>query len=128
MSKVIYEVTLSPDGKHSISVKSDDPLSLKDALPLAKKIQDKLLRVGRPEAHSPAPKIQPSSQPQEPQQPEAPLCGNHGTPMVWMTGKHGTFPSCHKRNPDGSWCSYRPGPRKPAQGSLNATSLLTSWQ
>ena len=62
MSKVTYEVTLSPDGKHFVSVKSDDPLSLKGALPLAKEIQEKLLEVAQAETPSPAPKNQPSSQ------------------------------------------------------------------
>src|SRR5215210_3569101 len=100
MSKVIYEVTLSPNGQHSVTVKSDDPFSLKDALPLAKKIQEKLLEV----TPSPAPKAQPVSQPQQLQQEEAPICGVHSAPMVSMSGKNGSFWSCHKRNPDGSWC------------------------
>src|SRR3954468_7600188 len=68
MGKVIYEVKLSQDGRHSVSVKSDDPLSLKDALPLAKKIQEHLLGV------TAAPGKQPSVQAQDPQAPEAQLC------------------------------------------------------
>ncbi len=106
MSKVIYEVTLSPDGKHCVSVKSDDATLLKDALPLAKKIQERLL--GVPE--SPAPVTQTSTQPQDLQQAQAPLCGVHSTPMVSVQGKHGAFWSCHKRNEDDSWCSYKPSP------------------
>ena len=99
MSKVVYEVILSPDGKHCVSIKSDDPLSLKDALPLAKKIQQRLLEV----EPSPAPKAQAVPQLQ------TPTCGVHSTPMVLMHGKTGSFWSCHRTNANGSWCSYRPG-------------------
>ena len=102
MGKVIYEVKLSPDGRHSVSVKSDDPLSLKDALPLAKKIQEHLLGV------TAAPGKQPSVQAQDPEAPEAQLCGVHSTPMTQVQGKHGPFWSCHQRNLDGSWCNFRP--------------------
>ncbi len=124
MSKVIYEVTLSPDNKYSVSVKSDDPLLLKDALPLAKKIQDKLLQVSdasTPVSHT-------TTQPQDLQQDQAPLCGVHSTPMVRMTGKTSSFWSCHKRNEDGNWCSYKPRPQRAAPGSINAAPLMaSSW-
>src|SRR6266487_1863194 len=106
MSKVVYEVTLSPDGKYSVSVKSDDPLSLKDALPLAKKIQEWVSGVDQPKA--PAPETQPTAPQSALQQPQAPLCGVHSTPMTQVQGKHGPFWSCHQRHPDGSWCTYRP--------------------
>lgn len=36
-----------------------------------------------------------------------PECEVHRFPMVWVD-KNGGFWSCHKKNPDGSWCSYRP--------------------
>jgi hypothetical protein len=104
MSKVIYEVTLSHDGKHRVSVKSDDAVLLEDALPLAKKIQQRLLEVD----HSSTPKMEPSSQPEQSQQDQAPLCGVHSVPMALMNGKRGSFWSCHKMNEDGSWCNYRP--------------------
>jgi hypothetical protein len=38
---------------------------------------------------------------------DPPICGVHDAPMDWVD-KHGGFWSCHKRNPDGSWCSFRP--------------------
>jgi hypothetical protein len=119
MSKVIYEVTLSPDGKHSVSVKSDDPFSLKDALPLAKKIQEKLLEVNS----SPTPKAQPVSQPQQSQQNETPICGVHSAPMVSMPSKTGSFWSCHKKNTDGSWCSYKPKPQGSNQDSARYLAI-----
>jgi hypothetical protein len=118
MSKLLYEITLSsPDNKFAVSIKSEDATLINDALPLAKKIQDKLLQV----VHSPAPlaAIPASTPPQDPLQP--PKCGVHTTPMVRMTGKTGSFWSCHKRNDDGSWCSYRPKPRRPDDGSVGAS-------
>ena len=42
MSQVKYQVTLSADGKHSVSILSDDPASLSEALPFARKIQRRL--------------------------------------------------------------------------------------
>jgi hypothetical protein len=35
-----------------------------------------------------------------------PVCPIHHAPVVWVD-RNGGFWSCHKRNPDGSWCSYR---------------------
>lgn len=39
---------------------------------------------------------------------EAPICQVHEVPMVRMNGRKGPFWSCHERNADGSFCSYRP--------------------
>src|SRR5215207_7071299 len=107
MGKVIYGMILSHDGKHSVSVKSDDPRALQEALPLAKQLQAGLPRSD--ESPCPTPPI---SQPR-PQQPDlhrmqAPLCGVHSTPMTEVQGKHGPFWSCHQRTLDGTWCTYRP--------------------
>jgi hypothetical protein len=33
---------------------------------------------------------------------------HHNKPMVWVEGKNGPFWSCHTKNPDGTWCNYRP--------------------
>src|SRR4051794_763512 len=106
MSKVIYEVTLSPDDNHSVSVKSDDPLSLKDALPLAKQIQEWVSGADRAKVSPPAQR--PSAQPHDLEQPQGPLCGIHSIPMAKVQGSRGPFWSCHQRAEDGSWCSYRP--------------------
>src|SRR5215216_5423047 len=107
MPKIIYELSLSHDGKHSVSVKSDDPYALKEALPLAKQLQAGLSEVDESPSLTP-----PISQPRAPQpdlqQPQAPLCGVHSTPMTQFQGKHGPFWSCHQRTLDGSWCTYRP--------------------
>lgn len=43
-----------------------------------------------------------------------PICGVHRVPMVWRegdnknTGRHYAFWACPERNPDGSFCKYRP--------------------
>src|SRR5438067_673062 len=107
MAKVIYEVTLSHDGKQSVSVKSDDPLALQEALPLAKQLQARLSEIAQ--STSPTPPI---SQPPTPQpdleQLQAPLCGVHAVPMTQVQGRHGPFWSCHQRTLDGSWCTYCP--------------------
>ena len=39
---------------------------------------------------------------------EIPICAMHNVPMVWQKGRKGFFWSCHERNADGSFCSYRP--------------------
>jgi hypothetical protein len=107
MSKVIYEVTFSDTNTHSVCVKSDDPLALQDALPLAKQLQAELSQEsGHPESGTPAPKQSPL--PSIDVQSQAPQCGIHSTAMTQVQGKHGLFWSCHQKNFDGSWCSYRP--------------------
>jgi hypothetical protein len=39
---------------------------------------------------------------------EAPICEVHKLPMTLMHGRRGDFWSCHEKNADGSWCSYKP--------------------
>jgi hypothetical protein len=53
--------------------------------------------------------IEPPAQPAE-----APLCGIHQTPMTWQKGRRGPFWSCHKKNEDGGWCTFRPRERTSA--------------
>ena len=126
MPKVIYELILSHDGKHSVSVKSDDPLALKEALPLAKQLQAGLPEVD--ESPSPTPPISPPRAEQaDLPQVQVPVCGVHATPMTQVQGKHGPFWSCHQRTLDGSWCRYRPAregsgltEQRAMQGSVGA--------
>lgn len=40
-----------------------------------------------------------------------PECAVHKVPMAKVSGKHGPFWSCHQRNADGSFCSYKPNGR-----------------
>ena len=107
MSQLIYEITLFYDGKYSICVKSDDLLSLKDALPLAKKVQQELAQGSETQAAAPSVPQQ-APLPSVESQSQAPLCGIHATLMTQVQGKRGLFWSCHQRNLDGSWCTYRP--------------------
>jgi hypothetical protein len=39
---------------------------------------------------------------------EPPVCAIHMVPMVLMHGRRGDFWSCHEKNSDGSWCTYKP--------------------
>jgi len=38
----------------------------------------------------------------------APMCAIHHVPMKLVDGKRGPFYSCHERDSEGNWCSYRP--------------------
>ena len=109
-----YQVNLSVDGKHSVSVQSDDPAAVTEGLLWAKKTWGQLLKLpGKPfqtlandvadrDAESPR-----SSDNGD----EAPICAVHDLPMVKVQGKRGEFWSCHQRNEDGGWCDYRPDRR-----------------
>lgn len=39
----------------------------------------------------------------------APICELHKVSMVQRQGTYGKFWACPVKNPDGSWCKYRPG-------------------
>lgn len=39
--------------------------------------------------------------------PNAPYCKDHQLPMVWRSGKYGSFWSCPHRGEDGSYCKYK---------------------
>jgi hypothetical protein len=96
MAQVKYQISLAVDGNHSVSVSGDDKEALKEGLSWAKRVLDKLV----------AAKASPSQSEQQPQQ--VAICAHHHSPMKWMVTGKGSFWSCHRRNPDGSWCSYRP--------------------
>jgi hypothetical protein len=103
-------VNLSVDGKHSVSVQSDDPAAVTEALLWAKKTWGQLVRLpGKgiqsipSEGREPHDEAVSSSDDEEP-----PLCAVHNLPMVHVQGKKGAFWSCHQKNADGSWCTYRP--------------------
>ena len=106
MPKVVYEVTLLPADQHSVSIKSDDPLSLKDALPLAKKIQQRLSELEQPEEAKA--NISQSNHTEARERSQAPTCPIHSHLMSRVSGRHGEIWSCHKRTEDGSWCTYKP--------------------
>jgi hypothetical protein len=95
MANITYQVTLSGDGKHAVSVTSDDPTEMSEALAWGKGLYLKL-------QVSDAPKQKEQEQPED----EPPVCPMHQVPMIWQQGRKGAF--CHQKNPDGSWCSFRP--------------------
>ena len=45
---------------------------------------------------------------QEQLEEETPICAVHHVAMVKQRGKYGAFWSCHERNADGSFRSYKP--------------------
>jgi hypothetical protein len=102
MAQVTYEVALSSSGRYSVSVKGEDPKSIEEALGWAKEIQAQLAR---------ARQVAEGEKPEAKAQGEVPTCQVHGVPMVKQNGKFGPFWSCHERNEDGSFCSYKPNDR-----------------
>lgn len=104
-------MNLSVDGKHSVSVQSDDPAAVTEALLWAKKTYHQL-------AVLPAKPFQSLSKEGWEQinqavrsvaeDAEPPTCAVHDLPMVNVQGKKGAFWSCHQKMADGSWCNFRP--------------------
>jgi hypothetical protein len=116
-------VNLSVDGKHSVSVQSDDPAAVTEGLLWAKKTWGQLLRLpGKPlQAQSQQADPQPDAvtnpdvggQAPEPDTTDLqpPVCRVHHLPMVRVQGRKGPFWSCHEKQSDGGWCTYRPPAR-----------------
>jgi hypothetical protein len=100
MANTTYQVTLSMDGNHRVSVASDDQAAVKTGLVWAKRVYDLLV------ARS-------ISQPREAEKKNenAPICAVHNVPMTRQKGRHGSFWSCHRKDSGGSFCSYRPKER-----------------
>jgi hypothetical protein len=107
-------VNLSVDGKHSVSVQSDDPAAVTEGLIWAKKTWGQLVRLPGKSFQSPASggaeKIH-EAVGSTPTKTEPPVCPVHNLPMVRVEGRKGSFWSCHQKSPDGSWCSYKPDSR-----------------
>jgi hypothetical protein len=102
MANTTYQVILSTDGKHTVIVSSDDPSAIKAASSWAQGAYERLVeRYGLKHEQY---QRNGESRAQE----RAPQCAIHHVPMVKVQGRRGEFWSCHQRNEDGSWCSYRP--------------------
>ena len=120
MPNTKYQVNLSVDGKHTVSIQSDDPAAVTEGLLWAKKTWGQLLRLpGKPfqtltqeSPEQPGQVAKPEVRHQAPQSDQipldAPICGVHHLPMVKVNGRKGPFWSCHEKMPDGGWCSYKP--------------------
>lgn len=102
MSQTTYQVILSTDGKHTIMATCDDSTKVREALAWARATYDAVVaRYGlKYEQYSKASGNGNGE--------SVPTCAIHQTPMVKVEGKHGQFWSCRTKNPDGSWCNYRP--------------------
>jgi hypothetical protein len=105
MAQTTYEVKLSVDGNHSVTVKTDNQSETKLAIAWAKATFDRLVGFSsqRDEEGRGAS--------EEIGQEDPPMCAVHQVPMVWQKGRKGYFWSCHQKNEDGSWCDYKPNDR-----------------
>ena len=101
MAQITYEVRLALDGNHSVVVRSADPSQMNVAIAWAKathavlaaRYSDTIAEGSQAAADGPT---------------EPPTCGVHDIPMVRVEGKNGPFWSCHERDDQGRFCSYRP--------------------
>ncbi|MCL4552141.1 MAG: hypothetical protein M1305_01090 [Candidatus Marsarchaeota archaeon] len=99
MAQTNYQVTLSTGGRVAVTVTSDDQKALREAFAWARETYTKLTAKtnGKEENQG--------------KDEDVPTCAVHNVPMVKRSGKYGEFWSCQKRNPNGSYCSYRPNGR-----------------
>src|SRR5207253_74007 len=128
MPQTKYQVTLAVDGKHAVSVQSDDPAAVAEGLIWAQDTCKRLVRLSQQSAPSGAEGVgraeMTMTRRREPElnredaETGAPMCGDHQMPMVWVD-RNGGFWSCHEKNPDSSWCTYRP-PRPRARPRMVA--------
>ncbi len=102
MAQTTYQVTLSAGGRVAVTVSTDDPAEMKAGLAWAQ-LAYKHLVDGQEEKQAKGKE----SQAEEAQE-ETPICAVHHVPMVRQKGRYGYFWSCHERNADGSFCSYKP--------------------
>ena len=105
MANTTYQVTLSLDGVHTISVTSDEPAAMKAAVAWAKATYDALVEHDRKASTTTAADRKTDD---EAGADAAPICAVHHKAMVRVQGKRGPFWSCHERMEDGTFCSYRP--------------------
>ena len=103
MNHLTYHVGMRADGKPQVSVSAADPTDAANAIAWVKETYKRL---------SDAPAVREPEQLSPDALTDEPLtCQIHHVPMASVTGRHGAFYSCHTRNPDGSWCTYRPAKR-----------------
>lgn len=102
MSQTTYQVILSTDGKHTVIATSDHPALAKDALEWARSTYDQIVKSYGLKGEQ----IRKSGNGNGDEVP--PTCAIHGVFMVRQEGRYGQFWSCHERNEDGGFCSYRP--------------------
>ena len=101
MANTTYQITLAVDGRHTVTVTTDDAADTKAALTCGRALYEALVKrsgstVEQDRAEEPTDAAS-----------DAPICAVHDVPMVRVQGKRGPFWSCHQRTEDGSFCSYR---------------------
>jgi len=101
MNKNTYQIEMSSRGDHKVTVVIEDPNGTDAALAWASATYAKLLRDAGSDYHR-------SQIDNAVPEQLVPNCQIHHHPMVQVLGRHGSFWSCHQKNQDGSWCSYRP--------------------
>ncbi len=101
MANTIYKVSLSANSSPSVTIETDDPAAIKPALNRAKRVLEYLAGKYHDDAEVD----------EEVQEIEVPLCEVHDLPMVRQQGRYGEFWSCHQRNSDGSFCTFKPSDR-----------------
>ena len=102
MPQTTYQVKLSVDGNHSVTVTTDNQAETKLAIAWARATFDRLAEhYGHKDEGG-------DRDNEEGGLEETPICAVHQVPIVKVQGKKGEFWSCHQKNEDGSWCSYRP--------------------
>ena len=105
MSGTTYQITLSTGGRVAVTVTAEDPAEMKASLAWAELAYKHLVDgQGKKDDQVKEDQVQE-------QQEETPICAMHHVPMVKQRGKYGAFWSCHERNADGSFCSYKPEER-----------------
>src|SRR5215210_4173183 len=110
MAQVTYQITLSVDGNHAVSVSGDDPVAVNDGLAWARGMCLKLKErsaTGSSQARS-SETTQTHHHERRPLDTEQPpSCAIKNVPMIKMHGRKGEFWSCHEQLGDGTWCPYR---------------------
>ena len=94
-------MTLASDGKHAVTISGDDQQEVTDALAWARETYTDLVGPLGPKIESFEDDLGD----------ESPTCAVHDLPMTKQLGRKGYFWSCHQKNQDGSWCSYKPDVR-----------------
>lgn len=110
MNRNTYQVVMSADGNHKVIVTLGSPIGIDTALAWAKDTYGKLQ--ARASIKTPQPGVVGNGHRHKELglfEGETPECEIHNIPMVRVEGRRGPFWSCHEKNPDGSWCNYRPG-------------------
>lgn len=107
MPQTGYQVMLSTGGNVAVTVTADDPAEMESALAWAG-LAYKHLVGGQGKNDGRIDDQVTADQVQEGKDEEAPICAIHKVAMVKVEGRFGHFWSCHERNADGSFCTYKP--------------------